>query len=124
MTELIKTTKEVLVKTQNLKQRIESNSIKNFEVSNSLESIEKILKPLVIEVREFWTINLQVSLIFLFVFVVAGAMSLFVVTHAFVNIVAIVSGVACIFNLRECFITRKNTFEALQNFKDIVKSLR
>lgn len=124
MTELIKTTEEVLVKTQNLKQRIESNSIKNFEVSNSLESIEKILKPLVIEVREFWTINLQVSLIFLFVFVVAGAMSLFVVTHAFVNIVAIVSGVACIFNLRECFITRKNTFEALQNFKDIVKSLR
>lgn len=124
MTELIKTTEEVLVKTQNLKQRIESNSIKNFEISNSLESIEKILKPLVIEVREFWTINLQVSLIFLFVFVVAGAMSLFVVTHAFVNIVAIVSGVACIFNLRECFITRKNTFEALQNFKDIVKSLR
>lgn len=124
MTELIKTTEEVLVKTQNLKQRIESNSIKNFEVSNSLESIEKILKPLVIEVREFWTINLQVSLIFLFVFVVAGAMSLFVVTHVFVNIVAIVSGVACIFNLRECFITRKNTFEALQNFKDIVKSLR
>lgn len=124
MSELIKTTKEVLVKTQNLKQRIESNSIKNFEVSNSLESIEKILKPLVIEVREFWIINLQVSLIFLFVFVVAGAMSLFVVTHAFVNIVAIVSGVACIFNLRECFITRKNTFEALQNFKDIVKSLR
>ena len=124
MTELIKATEEVLVKTQNLKQRIESNSIKNYEISNSLETIENILKPLVIEVREFWTINLQVSLIFLFIFVVSGAMSLFVVTHEFVNIVAIVSGVACIFNLRDCFITRKNTYEALQNFKDIVKSLR
>lgn len=124
MTELIKATEEVLVKTQNLKQRIDSNSIKSYEISNSLETIENILKPLVIEVREFWTINLQVSLIFLFIFVVSGAMSLFVVTHAFVNIVAIVSGVACIFNLRDCFITRKNTYEALQNFKDIVKSLR
>lgn len=124
MTELIKTTEEVLVKTQNLKQRIESNSIKNYEISNSLETIENILKPLVKEVREFWTITLQVSLIFLFIFVVSGAMSLFVVTHSFVNIVAIVSGIACIFNLRDCFITRKNTYEALQNFKDIVKSLR